>query len=311
MLMANTNTKTNKQTMQHHPARTLFASLVGILAVLLIMLSVTVVWLNRTLTDTNTFVSLVGPLASKPAVQNFVAEKVTDQILKNTNPNDLAKQILPQGIMPNADPNQLNSQLTGVINPTVQHVMQSQAFQSLWVSTIRSAHASVVAQLDNDNARTISIDVSPAIIGVLSELKTTQIAPIVGKVGLKPGDGVINVKNVNVSQLHHYYKLFKAATWVILLLALVLIGLSVWISVHHGKTLRGILFVIGILSLTQGLLFIAPEFLKINGSDPAQSAAEQAIATALLHNLQIACFILAGVSLGGAIGSKLYEKYRK
>src|SRR5260221_12672135 len=86
-----------QQKVQSHKVRTFFASIFGIIAVGLIMLSMTVVWLNRTLTDTTTFVQTVSPLASKPAIQNFVAQKVSEQLLNSAPTQDLAKMLLPAG----------------------------------------------------------------------------------------------------------------------------------------------------------------------------------------------------------------------
>jgi len=66
------------QLTQSHGVRTFFAGLAGTLAVYLLLTGITSVWLMRTLTDTPTFVQTVAPLATKPAIQKFVAKTVAE-----------------------------------------------------------------------------------------------------------------------------------------------------------------------------------------------------------------------------------------
>jgi hypothetical protein len=61
----------------HHYVRTTVAAILGSLALLLVSASVLIVWANRTLTDTPTFVSTLGPVIERPELQDFVAQKVT------------------------------------------------------------------------------------------------------------------------------------------------------------------------------------------------------------------------------------------
>src|SRR5262249_20128562 len=82
---------------KHHFIRTPLASLCGTIALALIFSSILVVWLNRTLTDTTTYVSTVTPLVTKPAVQTFLADTITDQIVKQAPIDDIAHAILPAG----------------------------------------------------------------------------------------------------------------------------------------------------------------------------------------------------------------------
>jgi hypothetical protein len=75
------DTKKQKLTVKHHKLRSFFSSIFGIIAVFLIMASISVVWLNRTLVSTSTYVGTVAPMVTKPAIQNMIADKVSTQLI--------------------------------------------------------------------------------------------------------------------------------------------------------------------------------------------------------------------------------------
>jgi len=143
---------------------------------------------------------------------------------------------------------------------------------------------------------------------VIADLKTTQLSVATDNITLKPGTGVLVVKSDNLSRVHRYYRLFQTGTVAIVLAALLMIALSIWLSVHHAKTARRILFGTGILALVQAALLEAPAIVKLPGSDQVTQQAAQAVARALFSNLQIACLVVGILCLGAAVGSKLYAK---
>lgn len=302
-----TNPKTPEPS---HKIRTFFAGIIGALAAYLIIASITVVWLNRTLTDTNTYVHTVSSLVTEPAIQHFVADKVTDQIIQNAPTMDLAKELLPPSAI-NAAPTleMLKAPLKTMIERNVLQIVQSPQFASLWQETNHNAHAALVSQLNNSNAEVISLDLSPAINGVVDQLKSTELKPIAKNLKLKPDAGKLEIKSDKIAKIHNFYKIFKDATLAIVIIAVLMIALSIWLSVHHGKTARRILFTTGTLALIQGLLLEAPTVAKFSNNAAEQEAA-RAFAQVLLHNLQVASIVVGVLCIVAAIGSKLYVKYK-
>lgn len=295
-----------------HKIRTLFSALAGTIAVYLILSSLTVVWLNRTLTNTNSFVGTVGPLVEKPEIQKYVADTVTDQIVDNSPPNDLANQLLPSSaVKANPSPEMLKAQLKPVVNRSVLQIVQSQQFDTIWTSTLRNAHATFMEQLNSTTSDSLTLDLSPAINGVVNQMKLTQLKPVADQIGIKPGTGALNIKSANISRIHDYYKLFKVATVGIVVLTVAMIALSIWLSVHHGKTARRIFFSTGILALLQAILLEAPSIATFSGNNAAQQNAAKVLAQSLLHNLQVASLIVGLICLAAAAGSKLYVKFKR
>ena len=305
------NTKTqNPVQSKSHKVRTFFSAIAGIIAIYLILASVTVVWLNQTLTNTNTYVNTVAPLVKKPAIQSFIAQKVSDQIINNAPTQNLATTLLPASeLSANQTPSQIKSMLSPVIQSDVLQIVKSNSFATLWKNTNQTANAELVSQL-NGNSGQVQLDLSPAVNGVINELKASQLSPVANKISISPNTGKLDIKNSGVSKVHHYYKLFQAGTIAIVVCAVLAVLLSILLSIHHAKTIRRILVGVGILALLQALALEAPRYITTKGMDQVTQNAVRAFAEAIFHNLQLANLILGIVCILGAIGSKVYVKYR-
>lgn len=299
-------TKTQTKT---HKVRTFFAAIAGIVAIYLILASITVIWLNQTLTNTSTYVSTVTPLVTKPAIQNFISQKVTTQLLSNAPVQNLATALLPASELNGTQTTvQLEALLKPVIESDVLQIVQSPSFSTLWINTNKTAHAQLISQLNNNSGQ-ITLDLSPAINGVISELKATQLGSLANKINVSPNAGKLDIKSSSISKVHHFYKLFQEGTVAIVIVTILAIGLSIWLSVHHAKTARRILFGTAILSLVQALLLEVPRLVTLPNSNQATQAAAKAFIEAIFHNLQIASLVVGVVCLVAAVGSKLYVKY--
>jgi hypothetical protein len=305
--------QTNKQNpsqIQTHKIRTFFASIAGIIAIYLILASVTVIWLNRTLTNTPTYVSTVAPLVKKPAIQNFIAQKVTNQILQNAPTQDLANSLLsPSELSGKPTPNQLKAKLTPIINADVISIVSTESFATLWKNTNTTAHEQLINQL-NSNSGEVQLNLNPAITQVVNELKSSKLSSVAPNITVSSTTGNLDIKNSGLKKAHRYYKLFQEGTVAIVVAAILMAALAVWLSVNHAKTIRRILMGVGILALLEVLILEIPQILTLGGTDQTTEGAARAFSAAIFHNLIIANLILGILCIGGAIGSKLYSKHR-
>jgi hypothetical protein len=275
------------------------------MAVGLIFLSILTVWLNRTLTDTATFTATVAPLSSKPEIQNFVAEKVDEQLMKNVSVQDIAATLLPVSQTTGVTDQQLTLLVQPLIRQGVASIVGSPAFAKQWQSITRSAHQQFIAQLQGKSDH-LTLDLSPAINDVVADLKQTSLAPISDHIQIDPTAGKLDIQGAGINKVRNGYQLFRKGTVGVVVLAVVLLGGCVALSVHHAKTMRRISLVTGVGALLFAALLEAPKFLKIGG-DPTESAAAMAFVQVLLHNLQIACIIIGILGIAAAVGSKLYS----
>ena len=305
----NNNTpQTTTTTTNHNPARTFFASLFGFFAVLLILSSIVSIWMNRTLTNTDTFVAVVAPLASKPEVQAFVAQKASEQLVKNAPTQDLANLLLPAGSEAST---QTDAQLKALLQPMVYNnvlkVVSSPAFAAIWKSTNQTAHAALVSQLNN-NTGNLSLDLNPLIDNVVSQLKTTDLGVVGDQITVNPEAGKINLESTGISKAHNYYTAFKSSTIIVIIAALICVGASIALSVHHLKTIRRILFSTGICALLLAASIEVPALVAVRVTDTSTQKVVVIIIQSLFHNLQIASLITGVVCITAAIGTKVYEK---
>jgi hypothetical protein len=294
----------------HHYLRTPVSALFGFIALNLVFASIFVVWANRTLTDTTTFVSAVGPLVTRPAVQDLVVQKVTDQLVESAPTEDLASLLLTPADVAGKTPDQVVPLLKPVIHDSVVQILKSPSFGQLWKATIQADHAQFIQQLDA-NSPEVTLDLAPFVTGVTEEINKTKLKPISDKIELEPSKAKLDLKGTPIEKIHQGYELLKTKTLLVLAATLVALGLCVWISAHHIKTLRHILISIAVMSLGLALVIQLPQVLSIESKDPVMQKAVFAIATTLLHNLQVACLVLGLACVVLAIGTKFYPRLRR
>lgn len=295
----------------HHRVRTFFAAVLGSLALSLVITTVLDVWLNRTLTDTDTYVHTVMPLAAEPAVQSFVAGKLVDQLLSQADPTAAAQQLLPADQVAGRTPDQLADEVRAYLNSQIVSILTSSQFTDLWVNANRSAQTQLVQQLSS-NSSDLTLDLHPALIGATNLIVNLPLGPKLAD-GLNnvPSDqDVLNLKGGSIDRAHQYYRWFKLSTWTLVIITLLLMVAAAIISTHHIKTIRRMLVGTAVLMLLLAAVLQAPSVVKPKGLDPQTLGLAKAIAHVLFHNLQVAAIVIAIICLVAAVGTKVYQRVR-
>ena len=295
-----------KQPVVHHYFRSFIAGLFGAVALLLVSFSILLVWANRTLTDTPTYVATVRPLISEPKFENFVADQVTTQILNSAPLPNLASALLSSNVT-GQPPSQLRSELKPIISSNVVQIMSSPSIAAAWDQTNQSLHASLVSQLDS-NQPEVKLNFGPFLTAVVNEIKQTQLAPAAAEINVVPSAAVVTIKGAELEKIHNGYHLLKTVPFIVVFLTLLFAALSIWISVHHQKTLRRMLIDVGVTSLLVAAVIELPVFIKPPSSSPAAAGVAIELVHALLGGLQTSLIILGIVSILVAIGSKVIER---
>ncbi|MCX4486066.1 hypothetical protein OG890_19265 [Streptomyces anulatus] len=127
-------------------------------AVLLVLLAVLVplsalsAWVDLEIDDTDRYVAAVSPLASDPAVQNTVADLVTEEAMRQI------------------DLGPLQDTVREFLHETVRSFTTTEAFRNAWDTANRAAHKAVAAALDGDSGEAVTIDLAPVIDQVKQDL---------------------------------------------------------------------------------------------------------------------------------------------
>ena len=126
--------------------------LVGILVVLTslsLVVSTVGVWAHRTVFDTDTFVSTVGPVIEQPQVTARLANYLTDQIVVGLDLQQRATDVLTQ-IAPQAAflAGPITNGIKGFVHDKILTFVRSDGFRTLWYGALRTAHDAAVKVLE-------------------------------------------------------------------------------------------------------------------------------------------------------------------
>lgn len=129
--------------------RRIGVALLVLLFAILVPVTVTATWAHRTVLDTDTYVSTIGPIASDPAVTAAVGQQITNQIYAALDPEPRIAEVLPPRAAFLAGP--IANGARDAIRRAVDKVLTSEQFQNLWVGANRFAHAQIVKVLRGDS----------------------------------------------------------------------------------------------------------------------------------------------------------------
>ncbi|QHC22691.1 hypothetical protein [Streptomyces sp. GS7] len=151
--------------LHHRRLRYASASVLLILAFLLAPLAVVAAWVNNEVTDTGRYVQTVAPLASDPAVQNALTDRLTNRVVDAVDvpalTASLARALDRAGAPPlvvdhsQALAEPLKNALTGAVRTVVAKVVKSGEFRDVWRSANRVAHENVVNVLTGEGNRAV------------------------------------------------------------------------------------------------------------------------------------------------------------
>jgi hypothetical protein len=103
--------------------------------------------------DTNTYVATVAPLGANPTVQTAIAQRLSTEIVKQTDiagtANDLANRLVQQGA-PARVKDLVPPLVSGIqtfLDDTIKKLLATSEFEQLWNQINGNAHASLVAVL--------------------------------------------------------------------------------------------------------------------------------------------------------------------
>jgi len=145
----------------------------AVVAALVLALAVPAVWLNRMITDTETYVATVAPLAQDPDIQNAVATRVSAALIEKVDAPARIRSLLPENLKIIAAP--VGQAVNGFIADQTLVLVRSDRFATMWGSVNRVSHKALVAAVTGRDtgavgvkAGTITLDIG----AVADELKS-------------------------------------------------------------------------------------------------------------------------------------------
>ncbi|TVL92492.1 hypothetical protein [Streptomyces sp. SAJ15] len=169
---------------RHRRLRTLGASVLLLLVFVLAPVGVLARWVNSQVTDTDRYVATVAPLASEPAVQNAVTDRLTNRVMDQIDvkkitdelANTLAANNAPpaavQGARLLTDP--LKGAINGFVHDVVHRVVTSDQFKTVWVDANEQAHAAVVKVLTGQGGSAVQAKGDDIVLDIGTVVENVQ-----------------------------------------------------------------------------------------------------------------------------------------
>lgn len=252
----------------HHPWRTLGSVLLILLAALLSLLSVIAVWANSIVQDTDRYVASVGPLASDPDVQEAVTNRVTAAVLTQINVDALVQELTDAAAQQGAPPRlaQLLGELDGpienglkqLVSSTVERVVTSTAFETVWVNANRRAHSALDKALTGRSDSPVElknnqvvIDLGPVVADVKDRLVQAGFAAA-SKIPAVHTEFVVFASE-DVGEIKTYMRVLQILGGWLPVVALLIAGAGVYVAFNRRHALIGAALAVFVAMLVLGI----------------------------------------------------------
>ena len=230
------------------------ATLLIVIGCILAPLSVVAVWTKNLVTDTDRYVATVAPLASDPAIQSAVADKITAEIFARLDvvgvTNQAVDALAERGLPPlvanqlHALSQPLANGVQSFVRDEVGKVVASDTFVDAWLTANRAAHSALVAALTGQTGEgvtiendTVSINLGPFIQEVKQRLidRGFELASRIPDVN----PSFVLVQSDYIAQARAAFNLLNAIGNWLPVVALAFLALGVYIAKDHRRALMG------------------------------------------------------------------------
>ncbi|HEY6312776.1 MAG TPA: hypothetical protein VIY52_18505 [Streptosporangiaceae bacterium] len=308
---------------RHFSWRTTLSLVLIILGCILAPVSVLGVWAGAEVSDTGRYVATVGPLIDDPAIQNYLTDKITNEITSRLNITGLVNQasaeLNSKGLtrissLLNSFGTQLASSVEGFIHSTVHSVITSHPMAVAWIQANTLAHQSLVSVLSGQNSSNAAIslrngqivlNLGPLIDVVKQDLTQRGFALAKNIPPVTPTLALFQAKNLGQAQT--LYRLVKAGKIVLPIFVLVILAGGVFAARNRRRALigAGLGLAASMLVLAIVLLIARSIYLSSVPSSVLPSDAAAAAYDALVHFIKVGLRTILAVGLVVAIGAFL------
>jgi len=256
---------------EHQPMRSgrwrpIAATVLVALAVVIAPLSVVSRWAHDLVSDSDRYVETVAPLASDPAVQDAVIERLSAEITTRLRVESIADgavdALTDRGMseLRAASLRMLAAPLAEAIEELVENevtaLVRSKEFQEAWDQASRQAHVQLVALLtgkDTDAVEVTGTSVSVHLATVVDAVKQRLISrgfQIAERLPEVQAEFTI-IQSDQITKLQRGFRLLEGLSlWLPIIGVVCLLG-AIWISRSRRRTL-----VIGSLALAASMLLL-------------------------------------------------------
>ena len=267
------------------------ASLLTILGCMLAPLSVIAVWSSNQVSDTNRYVENLAPLIHEPSIQHALTDKISNEINTQLQLQKLANEaatVLTQKGLPRVGnllytfSGTLAGAVEGFIHSQIATIIASPQVATLWNQINRTVHAELVKALSGQGGGGITItngqvtlDLAPFIDLVKKDLAAKGFTLVNQIPAIHPTFPLFSAKYLVQAQTA--YRLVNSLGFWLPIIALVLLGLGIYVARGHRRALiwAGLGVAASMLVLAAALAVFRTVYLNSVPNDklPADAAA--------------------------------------
>ncbi len=255
-------------------------------------LSVTGAWARTELTNTDRYVETVAPLASDPAIQGAVTDRVTNEIVGRLDLDALIGEVISalaaQGLPPRAADalpglaGSLESGVRGFVHDEVARVVGSDAFARAWSDANRLAHGELVTALSGEASGpitvrdgTVAVDLSVVTAAAKQRLVDAGFT-LAGQIPAGQPELVL-IHSDRIDNAQTAFRLVERLGLILPVVTLALLALGVIVAADRRRALlwAGLGLAISMVALAAGLAIGRGRYLdRLPASVSAPAAAD-------------------------------------
>jgi hypothetical protein len=264
--------------------RTILAVVLIVVGCVLAPLAGVAVWARNQVTNTDRYVRTVAPLASDLAIQAAIADQITAQIFTYLDVQGLTNQtvdaLAARGLRPRvadqlrgfAAP--LASGIQGFVRTEVGKIVQSQAFADAWVQANRVAHQALVKALTGQGGGAVTVEGDTVNLNLAPFIQTVKQRLVASGFGLAARIPEVNASFVlfdvkNLSRARSAFNLLNTLGVWLPIIAIVLLGVGVYVAKDHRRALVGAAVGVAIGMLGLGLSLAVFRTIYLDAVPPA------------------------------------------
>lgn len=301
----------------------ILSAIMIVLGCVLVPVTATSFWVRNTITETDSYVAVVGPLASDPQVQAAVEEQLTTRVMTELSKLDvmgsLTDALVAKGVSPALAQaltllqSPVQDRVESLVSRVVDRIVTSDAFAQVWTNANRIAHTQLIRLLEGDTS-VLTQQENGQVVVDLSALSSTVRTALVnagvpGASRLPDVGGTVVVGDgARLTQAKTAYKLVQGLPWVLLV---VTVGLLVGGVLLARRRWRATLLTLGGVLVAALATLVAARLgadYAISGLKPANQGAAGSIVEAVTDRLRqilrvIGWLALAAILVTAATGS--------
>ncbi|MET4672552.1 hypothetical protein ABID94_005444 [Streptomyces sp. PvR018] len=309
------------RTARHHFSRSAGSVLLILFAALLSLLAVVAVWANSIVRDADRYVATVGPLAGDPDVQKAVTNRVTTAVLAQIDVDAQVEELTDAASQRGVPPRvvELLGDLDGpieiglkqLVGSTVERVVTSSAFATVWENGNRAAHTALDKALTGKAGGAVSlengqvaIDVAPIVAQVKDQLVSAGFSPTAKIPGVHTDFVVFESQDVGKGKT--FLRVLQILGGWLPVITLLVAAAGVYVAFNRRHALIGAALAVFVAMVVLGIALTVARDVYLDHLSPETSqAAAGAVYDALVKFLRAAVRALAAVALFTALGAFL------